>query len=538
MKPFDVLRMRSAGSATNFRYIRFSMTSATNYVQVFEFRAYETFGGANVFQGKTVTVSDFQASFPGSNAVDGSLSTFWASSNTLSTATFTVDAGAGNHFNPVLFSVVPRTFAANQTAHSMLIQGSNDNATWTTLVNIPTLAETVNSEERQFTAGGDDASGYRYLWIKDTGNNFANASVAYAKEIRFTGVNGENIALQNIAFIGGLSAATNANFFGSDTSTNGGAGVGLNVNDVLGLDLGRKRLAPVSISIDHSTVTLYAQHGLKQFSVYGSNTNNIATAVLLRSVNDLTGTPAAGATRTYTLSAAGEATDPLLSLNKLLLGMEGPNTGTTFTDESASPVTFSVGGGTPTTSTVSPLFGNSSLLLPTGVNYISTPSGAVKWDPGSNDFLIEFVVKHDPTQVWTGNITYFKWGSNPTCLLYHFADGSCQLYIRTAAQGYMGCQSAAGAFPADAALHYFAIERAGGTMRLYLGTPGGTASKIAKSTGLTGALEAANAALQIGGWDGYVKGQMDEFRMKIGAGAALYQTDGSYTVPALPFPRA
>lgn len=288
-------------SAGLFRYIRFSMTSATNYVQVFEIRAYETFGGANVFLSKTVTVSDFQPSFPGSNAVDGNLTTFWASSNTLPTATFTVDAGAGNQFNPVLFSVIPRTFAANQTAHSMLIEGSNDLSAWTTFVNIPTLAETTNSEERQFTSGGNDASGYRYFWIKDTGNNFAGASVAYAKEIRLIGANGENVALQNIAFVGSRSASDHAIFFGADTATNGGAGVGLNINDTLGLDLGRTRFTPTSIIIDHSTVTLYAQHGIKQFEIYGGATNSIGSATLLKSVNDVSGTPVAGESRTYSI---------------------------------------------------------------------------------------------------------------------------------------------------------------------------------------------------------------------------------------------
>lgn len=236
-------------------------------------------------------------------------------------------------------------------------------------------------------------------------------------------------------------------------------------------------------------------------------------------------------------ATAPVATDPLLSLNKLLLGFEGANGGTTFTDESASPVAFSVQQGTPTTSTTSPLYGSSSLSLPVAASSITTPSGSVKWDPGANDFLIEFVVKHNASQVWTGNITYFKWGTNPSCLLYHFSDGSCQAYVRTVAQGYMGCQSAAAAFPADAASHYFAVERNGGNFRLYLGTPGGTATKIAKSTGLSGTLEPCNAPLLIGGWDGFVYGQIDEFRMKIGSGSALYATDGSYTVPTLPFPR-
>jgi hypothetical protein len=289
-----------ANGPTPYRYHRWSFTSATGIVQYYAIRAYDSWGGSDVYQGKTVSASN-QSSGAASNAVDGNGSTFWATASTPSPQTFTIDAGVGNTFSSLLFDVLPRTFSANQTAHSTKIEGSADNSTWTTILDVPTLAETVRSEERQFTAGGDDASGYRYLWVKDTGNNFAGAGTAYAKEIRFIGVHSENIALQNIAFVGSVSASGHAVFFGSDEATNGGAAFGVVSGDTLGLDLGRQRLKPGSIIIDHATDSLYAQHGLKQFEVYGSNTNNIATATLLLSVNDTSGTPSAGDSRTYSI---------------------------------------------------------------------------------------------------------------------------------------------------------------------------------------------------------------------------------------------
>jgi hypothetical protein len=287
----------AGGGGPGYRYHRWSFTSATGIVQFYEIRAYETWGGSNVYLSKTVTASD-QSSGAASNAVDGNASsTFWATTTTPSPQTFTVDAGAGNHFNPLMFSQIPRTFSANQTNHSVKIEGSDDNSTWTTLIDIATLAETVAGEERQFTAGGDDASGYRYYWFKDTGNNFAGASVAYLQELTLVGPNAEDLALQNIAFVGSVATNQHAHAIG-DYSTNDAS---FTINDTIGVDLGRKRTTPVSVQLKFSNDNLLRQHGPKQWEFYGSNTNSIGSATLLKSVNDVSGTPAANEVRTYTI---------------------------------------------------------------------------------------------------------------------------------------------------------------------------------------------------------------------------------------------
>jgi hypothetical protein len=124
--------------------------------------------------------------------------------------------------------------------------------------------------------------------------------------------------------------------------------------------------------------------------------------------------------------------------------------------------------------------------------------------------------------------------------LAKLSDNTLQGYFRTAAQGFMGVTSAAQTWNTGT-LYYIALERNGGNLRLYKGTTtaagGGTASMLAKTTGLSGAAEAANAALKIGSLDNNAN-KIDEFRLKIGSGSALYATDTSYTIPALPFPRS
>lgn len=285
----------AAGGVASYRYYRFSMTSATGIVQIYELRAYETVGGADVLQGKTVTVSD--NSTDKALLVDGNTTTVWATGSTPSPQWAIVDAGAGQKFKALLFSVIPRTFSADQTPNSMKIEGSNDASAWTTLVNIPTLAQTIASEERQYSAGGDDATGYRYYWLKQTGNNFAGSATSYILELKFIGALGENLALQNIAFVGNVSATNHADVFGRYTTDLGVFAL----NDTFGVDLGRKRAVPVSVQISFADSDLFASNGPKNWQLYGSNTNNIATATLLKTVNDTSGTPLANAIRTYAI---------------------------------------------------------------------------------------------------------------------------------------------------------------------------------------------------------------------------------------------
>ncbi len=85
--------------------------------------------GGNLALGKTVTVSSFNTGLPGSNAVDGSLATYWRSrkGSTLSSEWIVVDLGSVTSISQVQLE----WDAINRYATDYTIQVSTDNINWT-----------------------------------------------------------------------------------------------------------------------------------------------------------------------------------------------------------------------------------------------------------------------------------------------------------------------------------------------------------------------------------------------------------------------
>lgn len=76
----------------------------------------------------------------------------------------------------------------------------------------------------------------------------------------------------------------------------------------------------------------------------------------------------------------------------LRLAFDGANGSTTFTDDSPSPKTVSVSGGTPTISTAQSKHGGSSLLLPSSLANLSVPSTAFQFATGGA-FTVQFYIR-------------------------------------------------------------------------------------------------------------------------------------------------
>ncbi|WP_327118585.1 penicillin acylase family protein [Streptomyces sp. NBC_01341] len=125
---------------------RIAWQNRPTYQQVVEFPARRTDDLTDLARGKAVTASDYQdavvVSYPPKNAVDGNLSTRWAS-KTVSTAWITVDLGASRQVGRVALNW------SDQYARQYRIEVSPDNATWRTVHT--TTAGRGGVENRGFT---------------------------------------------------------------------------------------------------------------------------------------------------------------------------------------------------------------------------------------------------------------------------------------------------------------------------------------------------------------------------------------------------
>lgn len=229
----------------------------------------------------------------------------------------------------------------------------------------------------------------------------------------------------------------------------------------------------------------------------------------------------------------GGGTDDYFDLVKLLLGMDGSNGGTTFTDESASPVTFSTNAGSPTTSTALKKFGTAALRCSS--SSISTPGVAPKWDPGSGDFTIEMWVSHDSTNDGSSR-GYIQWGTNPTLAISRLATGSgtWEFYARTLAGGAVSTTQSAGSqsVTADTFFHV-AFDRNGSVLRGFIDGVMKT-----KATALSGALEAVGTLLVGTSANGNHLGYIDELRFSSMSRYGSVTGDTSFTPPTAAFPRS
>lgn len=89
-----------------------------------------------------------------------------------------------------------------------------------------------------------------------------------------------------------------------------------------------------------------------------------------------------------TIPVTPPETDPLIGNVKLLLHFNGADLSTTFTDSSASPLTFTATADAKLTTT-SPIMGTASLALDGTLDEITAPAMAAKLQLGTGDFCIE-----------------------------------------------------------------------------------------------------------------------------------------------------
>jgi hypothetical protein len=292
-----------AGGASG-RILKVFFPAPTNFCQLYELEVYEAYGGANVALGKAITANTAGAG-AAANAVDGNVATFWATGGVSAPAPdghwLRLDAGAGNVFAPRVIGWNPSSPTEAPLAMKAWI--GPDDAGLVQFLDYPAIAAPlINGQRRLFATDGDEVGGYRYHWLKLTGNNFAGATTSYVREIKLNNVK-HNCALENIA-LGGTGSNLGYGF-GREVAGDGNGGALCNglVGTTFGVDHGpnRKRVL-TSVTLDYSTVTLYCQHAFKQFEIYGSNVAiGDAGGTLLGTFNDAGGTPADGSSRTFAL---------------------------------------------------------------------------------------------------------------------------------------------------------------------------------------------------------------------------------------------
>lgn len=122
--------------ATAYQYYRlvFSKNSNNNnqYYTVNEWELYEQVGatGTNLCIGATASASGAYGSQSENLAIDGGPTTFWESSLEGAPSWLKVDLGAGH---VVRSMVIKSTKYTNERPKDFVLQGSNDNSTWTVI---------------------------------------------------------------------------------------------------------------------------------------------------------------------------------------------------------------------------------------------------------------------------------------------------------------------------------------------------------------------------------------------------------------------
>jgi hypothetical protein len=165
----------------------------------------------------------------------------------------------------------------------------------------------------------------------------------------------------------------------------------------------------------------------------------------------------------------GGGGDPYFDLTKMLLNFDGAGS-SAWTDESASPVSFAVDIGSPSTS--------GGYLVVGGSDRIKTNGGAVKWNPNlstqgqgstSGDWCLEFSVIHNNADSGS-NVGYIQWGDDGaghySCAIYHNSTGGYTAVLRGAVTGSFSFATA-NTFPITPGHEYeICLEKCGNRLRL------------------------------------------------------------------------
>jgi hypothetical protein len=228
--------------------------------------------------------------------------------------------------------------------------------------------------------------------------------------------------------------------------------------------------------------------------------------------------------------------DPNFATVVLLLGMDGANGSTTFTDESSAARGNGFAAGSAQVSTASPKFGTGALLLDGSTAALGfTDSPDWQW---LADFTLEGWYYFDAALIGVSTqVLASQWdaASNRSWILQLTAAGLLQFAISTTGANSVILHSVAWT-PTANTWYHIPVDRSGNTWRLYRDgtmlaktTNSGTPANSSTSLRI-GANASSGANIQ------FMKGQVDELR--VNDGHAYYASDAGYSVPTGPFPRS
>ena len=167
-------------------------------------------GSTDLALNQSVTASSTTSGFPASNAVDGSTSTYWESTDGSWPATLSVDLGATDSLTSVGIEL-PSSWPTRTQTLSVL--GSTNDSTWTTLVGSATYtwsSSNSNDVSINLPSGTSD----RYVELDFTANDVQNG--AQVAEFIVNGTSNPNLALSK-----GVSASSTTSGFPASNAVDG-----------------------------------------------------------------------------------------------------------------------------------------------------------------------------------------------------------------------------------------------------------------------------------------------------------------------------
>jgi hypothetical protein len=232
------------------------------------------------------------------------------------------------------------------------------------------------------------------------------------------------------------------------------------------------------------------------------------------------------------LALSATVSDSHFSSVVLLLGMDGANHSTTFTDESSAAHGTAFVGGDAEVDTSSPKFGTGALKVATGYLAFTDHND---FSPGAGDFTIECWMNDNAVSIsdalmtkWNGS-TQHEWGffvKSGDVAFFYSTTGSDQPEIHSTSTTYSA-----------ATWYHIAFSRVGNTGYLCFN---GSIIATGNMTGVTIFNSTANLAIGANnqGSSAFFGGKIDEFRMTKGVGRYSGSVGASYTVPTSAFPRS
>lgn len=234
--------------------------------------------------------------------------------------------------------------------------------------------------------------------------------------------------------------------------------------------------------------------------------------------------------KAHMFASAAVVTDPNFASTVLLLGFEGADASTIFTDESSklrgSGNVFS----NAQVDTADKKFGSASGLFDGAGDLIAWPDSA-DWAFGTVPFTVECWVK--PATVAAG--TYFLVGqwNNTGNLAWILYQNGAALAFNVSTTGSDNITQLSGGTLSTSGFQHVCADYDGTKYRAYIGgvmvASSTTARNIFNSAEVLGVGASGGAGFGYNGW-------MDELR--ITKGVARYASDGGFAVPTAAFPRS